>query len=317
RGATEAINLVAASFGRTVLRPGDEIVLTELEHHANIVPWQLLREAIGVALKVVPIADDGTIDLAAFAATLGPRTRLVAVTHVSNVLGTVLPIAAIAGLAHAAGACLLVDGCQAAPNRPVDVAALGADFYAFSAHKMYGPTGIGVLWGRRELLAAMPPWQGGGEMITEVSFERTTFKKPPHRFEAGTPAIIEAVGLAAACDYLDGLGLAEIAAHEAALRARAVERLATVPGLHRLGPGSGDDASGIVSFVIDGVHPHDIATVLDRSGVAIRAGHHCAQPLMRRLGVSATARVSFGLYNTIGDVDALVAALAEVHELFG
>jgi cysteine desulfurase / selenocysteine lyase len=316
RGATEAINLVAASFGRAALKAGDEIVLTELEHHANIVPWQLLRDASGVVIKVVPIADDGAIDLAALAAMLGPRTRLVAVAHVSNVLGTVLPIAAIARLAHDAGARLLVDGCQAVAHQPVDVAALGADFYAFSAHKMYGPTGIGVLWGRRDLLAEMPPWQGGGEMIAEVSFDRTTFKKPPHRFEAGTPPIIEAIGLAAACDYLSHLKPAKIAVHEAALRARTVERLSMVPGLRLLGPCADGEAAGIVSFVIDGVHPHDIATILDASGVAIRAGHHCAQPLMRRLGVAATARVSFGVYNSLEDVDTLVAALTEVRDVF-
>jgi cysteine desulfurase/selenocysteine lyase len=240
---------------------------------------------------------------------------LVAVTHVSNVLGTVLPIADIARLAHEAGARLLVDGCQAVPHRPVDVTRLEADFYAFSAHKMYGPTGIGVLWGRRELLAGMPPWQGGGEMIAEVSFERTTFKKPPQRFEAGTPPVIEAIGLAAACDYLSCLGPANIAAHERVLRARAVERLSLVPGLRILGPITEDEPAGIVSFVIDRVHPHDIATILDGSGVAIRAGHHCAQPLMRRLGVTASARISFGVYNTFEDVEVLVDALAEVQEL--
>ncbi|MBL8668645.1 MAG: cysteine desulfurase [Rhodospirillales bacterium] len=317
RGATEAINLVAASFGRSTLRAGDEIVLTELEHHANIVPWQLLREASGVVLRVVPIGDDGTVSLDDLRATLGTRTRLVAVAHVSNVLGTVLPVAEIARLAHAAGARLLVDGCQAVPGRPVDVTALGADFYVFSAHKMYGPTGIGVLWGRRELLAAMPPWQGGGEMIASVSFERTTFKKPPYRFEAGTPPIIEAIGLAAACDYLAGLGLAGIAAHEQALRACAVERLRAVPGLRLLAAEGPGERAGILSFIIDGVHPHDIATVLDTAGIAIRAGHHCAQPLMRRLGVAATARASFGLYNTSADVDALAEGLMRVREVFG
>lgn len=319
RGATEAINLVAASFGRSSIASGDEIIVTELEHHSNIVPWQLLRESTGAVLKVAPIAEDGTLDLVQLEAMLGSRTRLVAVTHVSNVLGTVLPIGTIAGMAHAVGACLLVDGCQAVPHRFVDVQAMGADFYAFSAHKMYGPTGIGVLWGRRELLAEMPPYQGGGEMIASVTFERTTFKHPPHRFEAGTPPIIEANGLAAACDYLTELGLARICGHEAGLRAYALERLATVRGLRVLGAGGDhpDDRAGIISFVMDGVHPHDIATVLDGSGVAIRAGHHCAQPLMQRLGVPATARVSFGLYNTTDDVDALVAGLGEVWEVFG
>ena len=317
RGATEAINLVAASFGRTALRAGDEIVLTELEHHANIVPWQLLREATGVALRVVPIADDGSVSLDALRAALTPRTRLVAVAHVSNVLGTVLPIAEIARLAHAAGARLLVDGCQAVPSRPVDVTALEADFYVFSAHKMYGATGIGVLWGRRELLASMPPWQGGGEMIASVSFERTTFKKPPYRFEAGTPPIIEAIGLAAACDYLAGLGRSAIAAHEQGLRAQAVGRLRTQPGLRLFAADGPAERAGILSFVMDGVHPHDIATVLDTAGIAVRAGHHCAQPLMRRLGVAATARASFGLYNTAADVDALADGLQRVRELFG
>jgi cysteine desulfurase/selenocysteine lyase len=319
RGATEAINLVAASFGRTALSPGDNIIVTELEHHSNIVPWQLLCQTTGAALQVVPMADDGSIELAAFDTLLGPRTRLVAITHVSNVLGTVLPIQAIAQRAHAAGARILVDGCQAVAHRPLDVRALGADFYALSAHKMYGPTGIGALWGRRELLAQMPPYQGGGEMIARVSFEQTTFRAPPHRFEAGTPPIIEAIGFSAACDYLSQLGVDRVAAHERALRAYAIERLNVVPGLHLLA-GDGPDATertGIISFVVDHVHPHDVATVLDASGVAIRGGHHCAQPLMRRLGVAATARVSFGLYNSRDDVDALITALAEVGELFG
>jgi cysteine desulfurase/selenocysteine lyase len=319
RGATEAINLVAASFGRTALSPGDDIIVTELEHHSNIVPWQLLCQTTGAVLRVVPMAEDGTIELAALDALLGPRTRLVAVTHVSNVLGTVLPIHEIAQHAHAAGARVLVDGCQAVAHRPLNVQALGVDFYALSAHKMYGPTGIGALWARRELLADMPPYQGGGEMIARVSFEQTTFRAPPHRFEAGTPPIIEAIGFAAACDYLARLGIDRVAEHERALRAYAIDRLEAVPGLRLLaqdGPAA-TLRTGIISFVIDNLHPHDIATVLDASGVAIRGGHHCAQPLMRRLGVAATARVSFGLHNTMGDVDALMTALAEVGELFG
>ncbi len=319
RGATEAINLVAASFGRTFLSPGDEVVVTELEHHSNIVPWQLLSQTTGAVLRVVPMADDGTVELSGIESLLGPRTRLVAVTHVSNVLGTVLPIEAIAQISHAAGAFILVDGCQAAAHFPLDVRALDVDFYAFSAHKMYGPTGIGALWGRRDLLRDMPPYQGGGEMIASVSFENTTFREPPYRFEAGTPPIIEAIGFSAACKYLDRLGLDRVAAHERALRTYAVERLNSIPGVHLLagGDAAGGERTGIISFLMDDVHPHDIATILDASGVAIRGGHHCAQPLMRRLGVAATARVSFGLYNTMGDVDALVSALADVRELFG
>lgn len=319
RGATEAINLVAASFGRTVCSAGDEVVVTELEHHSNIVPWQLLSQATGAVLRVVPMADDGTVELSRIESVVGPRTHLVAVTHVSNVLGTVLPIEAVAKISHAAGARVLVDGCQAAAHFPLDVRALDVDFYAFSAHKMYGPTGIGALWGRGELLKDMPPYQGGGEMIASVSFESTTFREPPLRFEAGTPPIIEAMGFAAACDYLNRLGLDRIAAHESALRTYAIERLSDISGVHLLAAGdaTGAERTGIISFVMDDVHPHDIATILDASGVAIRGGHHCAQPLMRRLGVAATSRASFGLYNTMDDVDALITALAEVRELFG
>lgn len=318
RGATEAINLVATTLGRGTIVPGDEIILTELEHHSNIVPWQLLCEMTGAVLKVAPIGDDGCLQMAAFEALLGPRTRLVAVAHVSNVLGSVLPVAAIARLAHAAGAQVLVDGCQAVAHRPVDVQALGADYYVFSAHKMYGPTGIGVLWARRELLAKLPPYQGGGEMIASVSFEKTTFREAPHRFEAGTPPIIEAIGLAAACDYLAGRGLSNILAHERALRVYAIDTLGAVQGLRLLAAERHENVerAGILSFVLDGVHPHDIATIVDGSGVAIRGGHHCAQPLMRRLGLPATARASFGLYNTPDDIAALALAVSEVRELF-
>ena len=315
RGATEAINLVAATFGRTELRAGDEIILSELEHHANIVPWQMLRDEKGLVLRVIPIDDQGDLSLDRFQDLLTPRTKLVAITHVSNALGTIVPIQTIIRQAHAAGAAVLVDGCQAVPHLQVDVQALDADFYVFSGHKMYGPTGIGVLYGRREILEAMPPYQGGGEMIVSVSFEETTFKQPPYRFEAGTPAIVEAIGLGAAADYLTGIGIERIGAHERALRAYASERLARIAGLRILGGGTRQ--AGIISFVLEGVHPHDIATILDQSGVAIRAGHHCAQPLMRRLGVPATARLSFGIYNTREDVDAMIEALGEVRELFG
>ena len=315
RGATEAINLVAATFGRTELRAGDEIILSELEHHANIVPWQMLRDEKGLVLRVIPIDDQGDLSLDRFQDLLTPRTKLVAITQVSNALGTIVPIQTIIRQAHAAGVVVLVDGCQAVPHLQVDVQALDADFYVFSGHKMYGPTGIGVLYGRREILEAMPPYQGGGEMIVNVSFEETTFKQPPYRFEAGTPAIVEAIGLGAAVDYLTGIGIERIGAHERALRAYASERLARIAGVRILAGGTRQ--AGIISFVLEGVHPHDIATILDQSGVAIRAGHHCAQPLMRRLGVPATARLSFGIYNTREDVDAMIEALGEVRELFG
>ncbi|MFO1119307.1 MAG: cysteine desulfurase, partial [Rhodospirillales bacterium] len=307
-------NLVAATFGRKMLQAGDEILLSELEHHSNIVPWQLLRDERGIVLKVAPIDDTGNLLLDRFAELLSPRTRLVAITHVSNALGTITPIAEIARLAHGAGALVLVDGCQAVPHARIDVQAIGADFYAFSGHKLYGPTGIGVLYGRGEILEALPPYQGGGEMILSVTFERTTFKKPPHRFEAGTPPIIEAIGLGAAIDYLDGIGVERIGAHEQALLAYATERLSALPRLRLVGTAA--RRAAIASFVVDGVHPHDIGTILDQAGVAIRAGHHCAQPLMHRLGLPATARASFGLYNTRDDVDALVGGLRDVLELF-
>ena len=314
RGATEAINLVASTFGRKMLQAGDEIVISELEHHSNIVPWQLLRDERQIALKVAPIDDAGNLLLDRFADLLSPRTRLVAMTHVSNALGTITPIAEIVRLAHGAGALVLVDGCQAVPHTRVDVQAIGADFYAFSGHKLYGPTGIGVLYGKEEILDALPPYQGGGEMILSVTFERTTFKKAPHRFEAGTPAIVEAIGLGAAVDYLERIGLDRIGAHEQALLDYATERLSALPRLRLVGTAARKAA--IASFVVDGVHPHDIGTILDQTGVAIRAGHHCAQPLMHRLGLSATARASFGLYNTVDDVDALADGLQVVLELF-
>ncbi|MFZ5610586.1 MAG: cysteine desulfurase [Pseudomonadota bacterium] len=314
RGATEAINLVAASWGGAHLRPGDDIVLSTMEHHSNIVPWQLLRARTGIAIKVAPITDEGGLDWKAFIALLGPRTRLVALTHMSNVLGTLVDIKRAAEAAHRVGAKLLVDGCQAAPRLALDMRALDCDFYVFSGHKVYGPTGIGVLWAREEILKSMPPYQGGGSMIEEVTFEETTFLDPPLRFEAGTPHFIGAVGLASALDYLYGLGLDAVHAHEADLIAYAHERLRGVNALTL--HGAAPDKGAILSFSMAGVHPHDIATILDREGIAIRAGHHCAQPLMRRLGVTATARASFGVYNTRDEVDRLAAGLAKVKDIF-
>jgi cysteine desulfurase/selenocysteine lyase len=313
RGATEAINLVAQSWGGANLRAGDRILLSTLEHHSNIVPWQLAAERIGAVIDVVPLTVDGRIDLDAMAAMIGPEHKLVALAHVSNVLGSVLDVRRAADIAHGAGALLLVDGCQAVPRMAVDVAALGCDFYAFSGHKLYGPTGIGVLWARADLLEAMPPWQGGGSMIDRVTFERTTYAPAPTRFEAGTPAIVEALGLAAAIDYVEAIGLEAIAAHEGALVREARERLSRINAVRLFGP---DDAAGIVSFAMEGVHPHDIGTILDESGVAIRAGHHCAQPLMRHLGVDATARASFGVYSDESDIDALVKGLERVRAIF-
>jgi cysteine desulfurase/selenocysteine lyase len=314
RNATEAVNLVAASWARTFLRDGDEVLVTELEHHANIVPWQLLRAEKGIVLRAAPIEDDGSVSLDRLAAMIGPRTRLVAVAHMSNVLGTVLPVREITALAHAAGAKVLVDGAQAVTHRRVDVQDIGCDFYVFSGHKLYGPTGIGVLWGREALLDAMPPYQGGGDMIEFVSLDCTTYAPLPAKFEAGTPAIAQAIGLAAAIDYLRALGLERIATHEESLLRHAEHRLGEIPGLRLIGTAAGKGA--VLSFAMDSAHPHDIATVLDRHGIAIRAGHHCAQPLMTRLDVSATARASFGLYNTRAEVDALAAALHRVEEMF-
>jgi cysteine desulfurase/selenocysteine lyase len=314
RNATEAINLVAWSWGRSQLRTGDEILITELEHHSNIVPWQLLCEEKGARLVVAPVDDRGTLLLDDFEARLSERTRLAAFTHVSNALGTLNPVAELAALAHRAGALVLVDGAQAVPRLPVDVRALGCDFYAFSGHKLYGPTGVGCLYGRRELLDAMPPWQGGGDMIAEVRFEKTTFAETPQRFEAGTPDIAGAVGLGAAIDYVRELGLERIAAHERELLAYGSGRLAEVPGLRLVG--TAPEKTGVLSFVLDGVHPHDVGTVLDQEGIAIRAGHHCAQPLMERLGLPATARASLGVYNTRADLDRLAEALRKVLEVF-
>ena len=314
RGATEAINLVAASWGGANLKPGDRILLTMLEHHSNIVPWQLAAARAGAAIDVAPLTADGRIDEDALEAMLTPRTKMVAVSHVSNVLGGVADISRIAAAAHKVGALLLVDGCQAAPRVPVDVATLGCDFYALSGHKLYGPTGIGVLWGRAELLADMPPWQGGGAMIDRVSFDGTTYAAPPGRFEAGTPHITGALGLAAAVRYVEAIGVAKIDAHERALTRETRDALRRVNAVRLFGP---DDSAGIVSFAIAGVHPHDIATILDEGGVAIRAGHHCCQPLMAHLGVPATARASFAVYSGPEDVARLVDGIARVRRIFG
>ncbi len=315
RGTTEAINLVAASFGGQRVGAGDEIILTGMEHHSNIVPWQLLAERTGATLKVVPFSDAGVLDLDAYAGLFSPRTRLVALIHVSNALGTVNPVDEMIATAHAHGVPVLVDGAQAVAHTPVDVQALDCDFYVFSGHKIYGPSGIGALYGRRELLEAMPPWQGGGDMIRTVAFEGSTWADPPYRFEAGTPHIAGAVGLAAALDYVDAIGLPAIAAHETELLAYGTAALAGVPGLRPIG--TAPDKAAILSFVIDGVHAHDIGTVLDFEGVAVRAGHHCAMPVMTRYGVPATVRASLGLYNTRDDIDALVRALGRVTEMFG
>jgi cysteine desulfurase / selenocysteine lyase len=319
RGATEGINLVARSCFENgaspyCLKPGDRILLSVLEHHSNIVPWQLIAERTGAAIDVAPLTGDHRIDLDAVAAMLTPRHKLVALAHVSNVLGSVLDVARAAELAHGVGAKLLVDGCQAVPRMGVDVGALGCDFYVFSGHKLYGPTGIGVLWARGEILEAMPPWHGGGAMIDKVSFDRTTYAPPPARFEAGTPHVLGVLGLHAAIDYVDAIGLDAIAAHEAAMVRTCRQALASFNSVRLFGP---EDSAGIVSFALEGVHPHDIGTILDESRVAIRAGHHCAQPLMAHLGVEATARASFGVYNSGKDIDALVGGIERVTRIFG
>ena len=310
RGATEAINLVAQSYAKTHLKPGQRILLSQLEHHSNIVPWQLA----GFDVDVVPLTSDGQIDLDAAEAMIGPQHGIVAFAHVSNVLGGVLDAKRAARMAHAAGAKLLLDGCQSVPRLAVDVQDLDCDFYVFSGHKLYGPTGIGVLWARGELLEAMPPVQGGGAMIDRVSFARTTYAPPPGRFEAGTPHIVGALGLHAAIDYVAGIGLDRIHAHETALVAQCRDALRTLNSVRLYGP---EASAGIVSFNVEGVHPHDVGTILDEERVAIRAGHHCAQPLMEVLGVPATARASFGVYNTPADIDALVRGLARVRKIFG
>jgi cysteine desulfurase/selenocysteine lyase len=314
RGATEGINLVAQSWGGANLKAGDRILLSTLEHHSNIVPWQLIAEKTGAQIDVVPLTQDGKIDLDAMSAMITPAHRLVALAHVSNVLGSPLDVRRAAEIAHGVGAKILIDGCQAVPRLAVDVAALGCDFYVFSAHKLYGPTGIGVLWARQDILDAMPPYQGGGSMIDKVTFEKTTYAPAPTRFEAGTPHIVGVVGLAAAIDYVEAIGLDVIHAHECALVGQARDALHKLNSVRVFGP---EDSCGILSFEIEGVHPHDAGTILDEEGVAIRAGHHCAQPLMRHLGVEATARASFGIYSDESDVAALVRGIERVRKIFG
>ncbi len=312
RGTSEAVNLVASSWGQQ-LQPGDEIVVSAIEHHSNIVPWQLLAQRTGAVLRVAPVRDDASFDLDAFEALLGPRTRLVSVVHVSNAFGTVLPVKRIVELAHAAGALVMLDGAQATVHGPVDVAALGCDFYAFSGHKVYGPTGIGVLWGREALLDRMPPYQGGGEMISSVSFEGSTWAELPAKFEAGTPHIAGAVGLGVALRWLMDLGRETVAASEASVLAHGTQRLSEVDGLRLVG--TAPDKQGVLSFVMEGIHPQDLATLLDEQGIAVRTGHHCAEPGMRRFGIDGTVRASIGVYTTTGDLDALVDGLQRAARL--
>ena len=315
RGATEAINLVAQSYGTNHLRPGDEIVISTMEHHSNIVPWQLLCEQRGAVLRVVPITDDGEFQMEQYQKLLGPKTRFVAVSHLSNALGTVNPVRKIIELAHQQDVPVLVDGAQAVPHLRVDVEQLDCDFYVFSGHKLYGPTGIGVLYGKSSLLDAMPPYQGGGEMIRSVSFEKTTYNDLPYKFEAGTPNVAGAIGLGTAIDYVNQIELDAAAAYEQQLLAYATVALSEIPGVRLIG--TAPEKASIVSFVMDRVHPHDISTILDREGIAIRAGHHCAQPLMKRYGVPATARASLAFYNTTEEIDAVVEAIHKVKEIFG
>lgn len=315
RGTTEAINLVAQSYGRNRFKAGDEILLTEMEHHSNIVPWQLLCEQTGAVLRVAPINDAGELMLEAFEKCLNPRTKLVAVAHVSNALGSINPIRRIIELAHAIGAVVLVDGAQAAPHLAVDVQELGCDFYAFSGHKLYGPTGIGVLYGKAALLDAMPPYQGGGDMISQVTFKKTLYHVLPYKFEAGTPNIAGVIGLGAALDYVQALGLDAISAHEHDLLAYATQLVGGVPGMRLIG--TAQEKASILSFTLEGVHPHDIGTILDRDGIAIRAGHHCAMPLMEHFQIAATARASFALYNTRDEIDVLFGGIRKVCKMFG
>jgi cysteine desulfurase/selenocysteine lyase len=315
RNSTEAINLVAHSFGRGMLKPGQAVLISGMEHHSNIVPWQMLRDAHGTELRVAPITDSGELDMAAFEALLSDgRVGLVAITHMSNVLGTVTPAERIVSLAHAHGAKVLFDGSQAIVHRAIDVRAIGCDFYAWTGHKLYGPTGIGVLWARRELLEAMPPFLGGGEMISSVTYEKSTWARVPYKFEAGTPAILEGIGLKAAIDYVRAIGYDEMAAHEASLTEHALARLSRIEGLRILG--QAQDRGGVVAFALDKAHAHDVATLLDRQGIAVRAGHHCAEPLMHRFGLDSTARASFGIYTTHEEIDALAASLTRVREFF-
>ncbi|MBV9653021.1 MAG: cysteine desulfurase [Acetobacteraceae bacterium] len=315
RNSTEGINLVANSYGRGVMQPGAAVVISEMEHHSNLVPWQMLRDAHGIELRIVPVTDTGELDMAAFEALLADgRVGLVAITHMSNVLGTYTPAQRIMALAHAHGAKVLLDGSQAVVHRRVDVQALGCDFYVFTGHKLYGPTGIGVLWAKSELLDRMPPWMGGGDMISSVTWERSTWANVPHKFEAGTPAILESVALAAAIRFVQGIGYDAIAAHEASLTAHALDRLAHVEGVRVLG--TAPDRGGVVSFTLANAHAHDVATLLDREGIAVRAGNHCAEPLMRRFGVDSTARASFGVYTTHAEIDALADTLDRVRSFF-
>ncbi|MCZ6863689.1 MAG: cysteine desulfurase [Alphaproteobacteria bacterium] len=313
--ATEAINLVAASYGRTFLGEGDEIIISEMEHHANIVPWQLLADEKGVVVRITPIADDGIFLIDEFEKLLNSKTKLVALTHCSNVLGTITPVKDITRLAHANGTPVLIDGAQGVVHGPVDVRALDVDFYVFTGHKLYGPSGIGVLYGKMEILRTMPPYQGGGDMIERVTFEKTTFKEPPHRFEAGTPPIVQAIGLGAAIDYVSALGIESIATHEHEMLNYANERLAEIDRIKFFGTAPGKAA--IISFLVEGIHPLDVATILDREGVAVRVGKHCADPLMDRLGVEGTLRASLGLYNTRQDIDTLVAATRKAIKALG
>lgn len=314
RGTTEAINLVAQTYGRANVGADDEILITAMEHHSDIVPWQLLCAEKRARLRVAPINDAGELVLTEFERLLGPRTKLLAIAHVSNALGTVNPLRDMIRLAHSKGIPVLVDGAQAVPRLPVNVQELDCDFYAFSGHKTYGPTGIGVLYGKQALLEAMPPYQGGGDMISSVTFEKTTYNKVPHKFEAGTPDMSGAVGLHAAIEYLNGLGMENIARHEDELLAYATEQVGAIPGVRLVG--TAKEKTGVLSFVMDGVHPHDIGTILDQEGIAIRTGHHCAQPVMERFGIDATARASFGLYNTKDEIAALVRGIHKVREVF-
>jgi cysteine desulfurase/selenocysteine lyase len=315
RNSTEAINLVAHSFGRGILKPGQAVLISGMEHHSNIVPWQMLRDAHGTSLRVAPITDSGELDMAAFEALLADgKVGLVAITHMSNVLGTVTPAERIVALAHAHGAKVLFDGSQAIVHRAIDVQAIGCDFYAWTGHKLYGPTGIGVLWARRELLEEMPPFLGGGEMISSVTYEKSSWARVPHKFEAGTPAIIEGIGLKAAIDYIGAIGYDAMVEHEASLTEHALARLSRIEGLRILG--QAQDRGGVVAFALDKAHAHDVATLLDRQGIAVRAGHHCAEPLMHRFGLDSTARASFGIYTTHEEIDALATALTRVREFF-
>jgi cysteine desulfurase/selenocysteine lyase len=314
RGATEGINLVASSWGRKNVKEGDEIVISALEHHSNIVPWQMLCEEKGARLRVIPMDDRGELLLEEYEKLLGPRTRMVAVGHVSNALGTINPVRQIVEMAHRAGALALIDGAQAAPHLKIDVQALDADFYAFSGHKVFGPTGTGILYGKARLLNAMPPYQGGGDMIKTVTFEKTVYADLPYKFEAGTPNIAGGIGLGAAFDYVTRIGQDNIAAYEHELLIYGTEALSRIPGLRLIG--TAREKAAVLSFVIDGIHPHDIGTVLDRQGIAVRTGHHCAQPVMDRFGVPATTRASLAFYNTVAEIDALAAGLAKVKEIF-